>query len=264
MPVAEFRFYEELNDFLPPQARKTLILRSFNGTPSVKDTIESCGVPHTEIDLILVNGVSVGFDQRLTGGERVAVYPVFEGIDISPVTRLRDRPLRTPRFIVDANLGRLVRLLRLLGFDSRYDQQMDDAEIAGVAAADGLTVLTRDRGLLMRRAVTRGYFVRSQLPRTQAAEVLRRFDLTNQVSTFTRCVDCNGIIHPVPKSAVSDQLPANTRQCYDSFFQCSACSKVFWKGAHWQNLLSLIRDIRVAAAPAAADTPDTADTTETV
>ena len=248
MPRAEFRFYEELNDFLPVDQRKCTISRSFNGKPSVKDTIESCGVPHSEIDLILVNGESVGFDHHLTGGERVAVYPVFEGLDISPVVRLRERPLRNPRFLIDANLGRLVRLLRLLGFDSRYDQRMEDDEIAAVAAREGLTILTRDRRLLMRRIVSRGYFVRSQIPREQAAEVMRRFDLRTQVTTFTRCVDCNGVIKPVPKAGIVDRLPVNTRRFYDDFYQCSTCSKLFWRGAHWKNLLALITDIRSAAA----------------
>ncbi|MCK4517035.1 MAG: DUF5615 family PIN-like protein, partial [Spirochaetaceae bacterium] len=218
------------------------------GAPAVKDTIESCGVPHTEIDLILVDGESVGFDHHLTGGERVAVYPVFEGLDISPVTRLRERPLRRPRFLVDANLGRLARLLRLLGFDSRYDQRMDDDEIARIAAEEGLTVLTRDRGLLMRRIVTRGYFVRSQAPRIQASEVMRRFDLCEQVRTFTRCVDCNGLIRPVPKAEIQDRLPQKTRQFYDTFYQCSGCSKLFWRGAQWKNLLDLVDEIRSAAA----------------
>ena len=248
MPHAEFRFYEELNDFLPAGKRKLSISRSFIGTPAVKDTIESCGVPHTEIDLILVDGESVGFDHHLTGGERVAVYPVFEGLDISPVTRLHERPLRRPRFLIDANLGRLARLLRLLGFDCRYDQQMDDDEIARTAAEESLTILTRDRGLLMRRIVRRGYFVRSQAPRTQAAEVMRRFDLREQVRTFTRCVDCNGLIRPVPKAEVQDRLPHKTRQFYDTFYQCSGCSKLFWRGAHWKNLLDLVDEIRSAAA----------------
>ncbi|MEE8441896.1 MAG: Mut7-C RNAse domain-containing protein [Spirochaetia bacterium] len=248
MPHAEFRFYEELNDFLRVEQRRLTISRSFIGTPTVKDTIESCGVPHTEIDLILVDGESVGFGHHLTGGERVAVYPMFEGFDISPVTRLRARPLRRSRFLVDANLGRLVRLLRLLGFDSRYDQRMDDDEIARTAAKTGLTILTRDRGLLMRRIVKRGYFVRSQTPRVQAAEVMRRFDLCEDVRTFTRCVDCNGLIRPVSKAAVQDRLPHNTRLSYEEFFRCSRCSKLFWRGAHWTNLLELVKEIKSAAA----------------
>ncbi len=108
--TCEFRFYEELNDYLPPEQRKRTIAREITGTPSVKDAIESLGVPHTEIDLILVDGRSVRFDRRLRGGERIAVYPEFERFDISPLHRLRPKPLREPRFVADVHLGTLARL----------------------------------------------------------------------------------------------------------------------------------------------------------
>src|SRR5205823_11484961 len=127
--VAQFRFDEELNDFLAPALRKREFDYSFRGTPAVKDAIEAIGVPHTEVDLVLVDGESVDFTRRLTGGERVAVYPVFERLDIAPVTRLRARPLRRTRFVLDVHLGKLARNLRLLGFDALYRTDYDDATI---------------------------------------------------------------------------------------------------------------------------------------
>ena len=90
---ATFRFYEELNDFLPKKQRKKAVPYSFFGQPSVKDSIEAIGPPHTEVDLILVNGISVDFDYLLCDGDRVSVYPIFERLDISPVVRLRPAPL---------------------------------------------------------------------------------------------------------------------------------------------------------------------------
>ncbi|HUH00015.1 MAG TPA: twitching motility protein PilT, partial [Gammaproteobacteria bacterium] len=108
---SEFRFYEELNDFLPEARRRRTFEWRFRGTPSVKDTIEAIGVPHTEVDLVLVDGRSVGFEVRLRGGERVAVYPVFERLDISPLVRLRPEPLRVTRFVADVHLGTLARHL---------------------------------------------------------------------------------------------------------------------------------------------------------
>ena len=243
LPTVELRFYEELNDFLPEEQRKRTITREILGTPSVKDVIESCGVPHTEIELILVDGASVGFDRRLKGGERVAVYPVFESFDVGSLVRLREHPMRVPGFVVDENLGRLARLLRLLGFDAAYDPGLDDAEIAELSASEHRVVLTRDRGLLMRRIITHGYYVRSQVPREQAAEVLARLDLAGSVHTFTRCTECNGPIVPRDKQEVRDLLPHNTRRSYDVFFQCSRCGKVFWRGAHWENLQRLVTDI---------------------
>lgn len=252
MGTAELRFYEELNDFLPAAERKQTIARSFIGTPTVKDTIESCGVPHTEIDLVVVDGEPVGFDHHLHGGERVAVYPVFESIDISSVVRLRGAPLRDPRFIVDANLGRLARLLRLLGFDSTYDSTLDDREVVSRAEAEQRIVLTRDRGLLMRRAVSRGYFVRSQAPRKQASEVVRRFDLRNQIRPLTRCTHCNGLLLAAEKEAISDRLPVRTRTAYTRFFECERCSRLYWRGAHSDHLVALIAEILEAADSAPA------------
>ena len=135
MRHAEFRFYEELNDFLPPEKRKRAFDYRFDGTPSIKDAVEAVGVPHTEIDVILADGRSVGFDYRLRGGERVAVYPMFEALDVSPLVRLRPQPLRSTRFVVDVHLGALARHLRLIGFDTVWRNNLDDREIVDIALA---------------------------------------------------------------------------------------------------------------------------------
>jgi sulfur carrier protein ThiS len=121
MSEATFRFYEELNDFLPRNRRKTdFVLASFDKR-SIKDAIESLGVPHTEIDLILVNGKSVNFDYILQDQDRVSVYPVFESLNIADVTRLRKLPLRKSKFIADVNLGKMAKYMRVLGFDLYFD-----------------------------------------------------------------------------------------------------------------------------------------------
>lgn len=189
---AEFRFYEELNAFLAPALRKRAFAYAFDGTPSVKDAIEAIGVPHTEVDLVLVDGESVDFTRRLAGDERVAVYPVFERLDISPVTRLRARPLRRIRFVLDARLGELARSLRMLGFDTCYRSDYDDDAIVALARAESRIILTRDSGLLNHEAVTHGYRVRATAPRRQLAEIVRVFDLGSSVRPFTRCPGCNG------------------------------------------------------------------------
>src|SRR5947199_2006143 len=167
---AEFRFYEELNDFLPPALRKRAFAYAFQGTPAVKDAIEAIGVPHTEVDVVLVDGESVDFGRRLTGGERVAVYPVFERFDVAPVLRLRARPLRRTRFVLDVHLGKLARNLRLFGFDALYRTDYDDATIIRLSLDELRIILTRDRGVLKHTAVTHGYWVRSTVPRQQLGE----------------------------------------------------------------------------------------------
>jgi len=238
---ATFRFYEELNDFLPPARRKVAFNHPFGGTPSVKDTIEAIGVPHPEIDLILVDDVSVGFDHRLNGGERVAVYPVFERMDISPLNRLRPKPLREPRFVLDVHLGKLARYLRLLGFDAVYDRDYDDAAIAAISGAQRRLLLTRDKGLLKRGEVTHGYWLRNVQPRLQIAEVVNALDLHGAVCAFSRCMVCNHLLESVAGESVGDALPASVRGRFEQVSRCNGCGRLYWAGSHHDRLVKLVR-----------------------
>jgi uncharacterized protein with PIN domain len=252
---AEFRFYEELNDFLPPARRKRAFAYAFNGTPSVKDAIEAIGVPHSEVDLVLVDGESVDFTTRLTGGERVAVYPVFERLDISSVTRLRARPLRLTRFVLDVHLGKLARYLRLLGFDTRYRNDYDDATIIGLARVESRIILTRDRGLLKHGAVTHGYWVRATAPRQQLAEIVRVFDLGGSARPFTRCIRCNGELQEVPKSEVAERLPPRVRAHFEDFVQCPQCAAVYWPGSHYDHMRKMVDELNSGSRPGKASPP---------
>lgn len=242
--TASFRFYEELNDFLPEKKRKKSFPQEFVGTPSVKDIIEGMGVPHTEIDVILVDGRSVGFDYRMTGGERVSVYPVFESFDIAPVVRLRSEPLRDPRFVVDAHLGKLAGKLRLLGFDTLFRNDFDDSEIIRLSLEENRIILTRDRGVLKHKTVSRGYFVRSESIDAQLQEVVRRFQLENSFQPFTRCSGCNGLLHPVEKEAVRDRLPERSRDLFEDFMECDGCGKIYWQGSHRDKILKFIDTLK--------------------
>jgi uncharacterized protein with PIN domain len=236
MSRAVFRFYGELNDFLPPKHRQCDIEYSFQNTPAVKDAIEALGVPHTEVDLIVVNGQSVGFSYRLRDGDRIAVYPVFESLDISPIVQLRERPLRRIAFIADVHLGKLARLLRLLGFDTLHSNSYEDSELAAIAAAEGRIVLTRDRELLKHNAVTHGYWLRSTHPIEQAREVVRRFNLEELIDPFRRCLVCNGLLAPVAKEEILSQIPPRIAVEHDEFFRCTSCQKLYWRGTHYPKL----------------------------
>ncbi len=180
--TAIVRVYEELNDFLPEARRKRDIDVEVDLPRSVKDAIESLGVPHTEIDLILVDGKSVDFAHLLQGGERVAVYPMFEALDIAPVLRLRPMPLRDPRFIADVRLGKLARHLRMAGFDASWSNDWDHDEIVRRSLAERRTILTRDKAMLRRNEVERGYFVRAVESEAQLAEVVRALQLETLVA----------------------------------------------------------------------------------
>lgn len=238
-----FRFYEELNDFLPPDRRKLAFDYAFNGTPSVKDSIEAIGVPHPEVDLILVDDVSVGFDHLLSGGERVAVYPMFERVDITPLTRLRPEPLREPRFVLDVHLGKLARYLRLLGFDTIYDRDYVDATIAAISIEERRLILTRDKGLLKRKEVTRGYWLRNIQPRLQIAEVVEVFDLRRVVRVFSRCMVCNHTLETANEAHVRDALPAGLRGQFERVSRCPGCRRLYWPGSHYDRLVDLVRSL---------------------
>ena len=240
---AQIRFYEELNDFLPPEQRRTAFQHPFKQPGSIKDMLEALGVPHTEIDLILVNGHSVDFNYLVQDGDRISVYPVFESLDITPVTRLRPAPLRITRFVLDTHLGRLAAYLRLFGFDTLYRNDYDDPTLADISAKEHRILLTRDKQLLMRKQITHGYYVRTTQPRKQLLEVLTRFDLRETRQPFTRCMHCNGEIRPVAKEEIESRLLPRTKAWYTEFWQCSQCNKIYWKGSHYQRMLQLIKTI---------------------
>jgi uncharacterized protein with PIN domain len=237
------RFYEELNDFLPPEQRKTPFVCRFKHAGSIKDLIESLGVPHTEIDLILVNGNSADFNYLVQDGDRISVYPRFESLDISLVTRLRPEPLRITRFVLDSHLGRLAAYLRMLGFDTLYRNDYDDPVLMRVSVDEQRILLTRDKRLLMRKQVTRGYYVRERQPKKQLIEVLSRFDLFKAQRPFTRCMHCNGEIEPVSKNVIASHLMPKTRTHYHEFWQCKNCQKVYWKGSHYRRMQRLIASL---------------------
>ncbi len=243
---SQFRFYEELNDFLPAGKRKTSFDFGFRGTPSVKDTIEAIGVPHTEVDLILVDDRSVGFDHRLRGGERVAVYPVFERLDIAPLVRLRPKPLRTPTFIADVHLGTLARHLRLLGFDTAWQNDLDDDTIIDTSLTERRIILTRDLGILRTARVTHGYFVRATSPMEQIAEVVRALDLGGRLSPYTRCLECNGAVAPIRRREAAGLVPLQVFLVYRDFRRCEACARVYWRGSHLRRLDAIVARARSA------------------
>ncbi len=241
--TAYFRFYAELNDFLPPEKQKTDLEVSFFVSPSIKDAIEALGVPHVEVDLILVDGRSVGFDHRLAADERVSVYPMFESLDVTPLIRLQNRPLRRPAFVADVHLRKLTRFLRLLGLDVLHSNSYTDAELVSISENEGRILLTRDRALLKHGALTHGYWVRSIHAQEQTVEVLQRFDLSRQVSPFTRCSLCNGLLERIAKSDALDRIPPKTAGWLDDYFECTTCRKLYWKGTHSERIHNLIAQI---------------------
>jgi uncharacterized protein len=238
-----FRFYEELNDFLPAGKVKQDIIYVFKGNPSVKDAIEAQNIPHTEVDLIIVNGNPVDFSYKLNEGDRVSVYPVFETFDITSIKGNREKPARETRFILDVHLGKLAKYLRMAGFDTKYRNNLEDSEIITISLEENRIILTRDRGILKNKMVQKGYYLRSQNPRQQLMEIIQRFQLQGNIRFLSRCIACNGIIFKVPKEEIEQQLMPGTRNNFEKFYRCGDCMKVYWKGSHYERMMNHYRDI---------------------
>ncbi|WED44021.1 Mut7-C RNAse domain-containing protein [Legionella cardiaca] len=234
------RFYEELNDFLPLERRKKDFMHVINSKASIKDVIESLGVPHTEVELILVNHKSVDFNYHVQDGDRISIYPMFEAFDVTTLIRVRPEPLRKTRFILDVHLGKLAKYLRLLGFDTTYEKSIEDVEIAERSRFENRIVLTRDINLLKHKRITHGYWVRNDKPINQVQEILTRFDLYLQCKPLTRCMKCNGILIAAPKNEISKSLLPLTQQYYEKFMRCDSCQQIYWQGSHYEKLLQKI------------------------
>lgn len=237
------RFYEELNDHIPTEKRKIRFEHKFMGHPSVKDVIESLGVPHCEVDMIMVNGNSVGFDYSLNDKDDVSVYPVFESIDILNVQHLRERPLRSTKFILDVHLGTLAKYLRMFGFDTLYQNNYNDDEIINISLDERRTILTKDKGILKHSRVNRGYYIRNSNPEKQLIEILDRFDLKNSFNEFTRCLDCNTLLSKIEKDKIAGRLPQKVKERQNEFYICNGCNKIYWPGSHYLKMRELINKV---------------------
>jgi uncharacterized protein with PIN domain len=235
---AVFHFEDALNVFLPRNHRGQLIICPFNGDQSVKHLIESMGVPHVEVKQILINGQPTDFTYLVQDGDRVDVYPYTPEDFI-------DAPQEENRFILDSHLGRLAGYLRMLGIDTLYRNDYHDDELANISRQENRILLTRDRRLLMRNLVSRGYWLRSKIPHQQLVEVLDRYNLSSQTTPFRRCIRCNHLVKPISKAAVLPRLEPLTRRYFNEFSICLNCDQVYWQGSHYERMQRFIDQVLV-------------------
>jgi uncharacterized protein len=227
MKAAIFQFHGDVNDLLPAAQRGIPQRCTFQGDQSVKHLIESMRIPHTEVGLVKANQLVVETGYLVQDNDVIDVYPnILQGVESSP----------QPGFLLDNHLGKLATFLRILGFDAAYNQELQDDELAQMACLEGRILLSRDRGLLMRRIVTRGYLLSSLEPKEQLSEVIRRFDLVSAIQPFQRCLKCNHPLIPVEKEAILERLQPLTRRYFDEFHICPACAQIYWKGSHYDHM----------------------------
>ena len=239
------RFHGDLSVFLGSKASDAVIERRLAEKTSIKDVIESCGVPHPEVDSILVDEQTVGFDHTLANDTKVEVFPVENRGTYRTDKQLQ--MLGIIRFVADGHLGRLTRNLRLLGFDVAYRQNADDRQLIEVMVRENRALLTRDRRLLMHAIVQHGYWPRSQNADEQTIEVVRRFDLSELIAPFTRCLRCNAALEAVAKADIIGKLEPLTKIYYDQFRRCPDCKQIYWSGSHFPKLQKRVEEIRSRA-----------------
>ena len=235
MPEAEFRIAEDLRRFLKPAMRVPSFRKPVGPTDTIKHTVESLGIPHTEVGEYRINGQPVEDTAVIESDALVEVCAPREPLY-----------LEDARFVLDGHLGRLAAYLRMLGFDCWYRRVVEDEELAMISASEGRILLTRDVGLLKRRQIQRGYCLRSDQPHLQLREVVRRYALADRIHAFQRCMECNGQLRSVPKNEVADLLPPHTRATKDVFSRCDDCGKIYWRGSHYERMTGWIRDLRSA------------------
>lgn len=231
MSTAHFLFLGRLNDFLTREQKDQTILVEFRERQSIKHLVESLGVPHPEVGPVRINGQEGTLSSITQDGDRVEVHSVPNGWPVAA------------HFILDNHLGRLTAYLRMLGFDCLYRNDYQDEELAETAQREGRILLSRDRRLLMRKAVTYGYCLRSLDSLEQLTEVIQRFELTTHIQPFHRCLRCNHPLEPVAKEAILDRLEPLTRLYFDEFQICPACKQIYWKGSHYEKMEKLIEQL---------------------
>ena len=234
-------FHGDLDFFLGSKVHSEIVERALDEKTSVKDVIESCGVPHPEVDLILVNGEAVGFDYGVTSDAEIEVHGVQTSYLQSEKKRLQHTVIQD--FVADGHLGGMTRNLRLLGFDVAYDPQARDDQLLDVMTREYRALLTRDRRLLMHAIVKTGFYPRSQNAAKQTIEVIRRFRLADSIAPFTRCLRCNAQLQTVTKGDIIDKLEPLTKRYYEEFRRCTGCGQIYWAGSHFSKLQKRVEEL---------------------
>lgn len=231
-----------LKDFLPGNDEKDVVTAEFDGSPAVKDTIESIGIPHSEIGRVEVNGKSVTFSYRIHEGDVISVFPVDWQPGENKYRLLQSELPEKIKFILDVHLGKLARELRMLGFDCQYENNYTDEQILDLSGSEKRIVLTRDIGILKNSRIGWGHWMRSTDMTLQVKEVITVFDLKDRIHPFSVCFKCNGKLVPVEKGEVIDSLPSKVKNLQTEFHRCEKCGQLYWKGTHYEHMLKRIRE----------------------
>ena len=144
----------------------------------------------------------------------------------------------TPKFIVDHNVGKLVRWLRLMGYDARFFRGDDDAELVAIALKEGRMILTRDTRIMERRLVTKGrlkaLLIGSDQPQRQIHQLIDSLHLDCRFNPFSLCLECNQPLVERKKAELKELVPPYVYKTQEQFRQCPSCQRIYWRGTHWR------------------------------
>lgn len=236
--LVKFEIDEEFHKFTRKKKiffKKNYILKR---KCSVKDIVESFGIPHTEVGSLLKQGKELSFDYFPSHGDCIAVKKIIPPVNVKTKTKLRPFKYNEIKFIADVNIGKAAVLLRALGFDTLWEDRLEDKVIANIAETEKRIVVTRDIDLLKRKSIDYGMFVDSMEPFEQTRLVVERFGLNPPYNLFSRCTRCNGVLKSVEKEDIIERLLPKTKLYYNTFFICPGCQKIYWEGSHREKIIN--------------------------
>ena len=243
MRTIHLRCYEELNEFLPSEKRKVQFIHTIPVQTSVKDLIESFNIPHTQVQMILVNGEQEDFSYIVQENDRIGVYPFFHTFDINSVSKISHPLPDETHFLADQHLGMLARYLRMLGINTDYNENLSGHKLVHKANQEERILLTKDHNILKRNELKYGYFVYADDLDSQLYELILQFKLKEHITLFSRCLECNSLLHPIEKAMIEHRLPQKVKEYHQNFTICTRCDKIYWKGTHYDRMKEKIEKI---------------------
>ncbi len=235
------RFRGSLVFFLYRRGRRDFFTARYRQRRSLKDLIESYGIPHVEVGAVLSRGSRIDMNYIPGHDDSIVLYPYYWTDDVIDTGSVI--PAGGVRFISDVHLRKLVRLMRFYGHDVLFNAEWDDSELAHVAAAGDRILLTRDSQLLMRKEVAYGYYLRSQNSDEQLEEILARWPLNASRRMRSRCMVCNGIIKRITgdeSDYAALTVPPEVAKWCSEYFRCTGCGKIYWKGSHYDRIAARV------------------------
>lgn len=239
------KFHGRLSKLLPSKSRK-FILHQFIDQTSIKDLIESFNIPHTEVDVILVNKKSVNFDYLIQNGDKIEVFPDKTKCSKYGVTSLKPKIKGEPKFVADVHLGGLVKLMRMFGLDVLYNNNYTDDEIIEISKKEKRIILTRDVGILKQKCVRYGHYVIETEPEKQLKELFKFFNIKKFINPFSRCLNCGTKLKRISREKVFKRLKNFKFEKGMLFYYCTSCDKIYWKGSHYDKMKKKINYLKIS------------------